>query len=50
MMLGVIASNGKKMPPVWFKRGYWLTSVVYKEVLETIVLPWAKEITKKSVS
>ena len=48
MMLGVVASNGEKMPPVWFERGYRLTSAVYKEVLETKVLPWIKKITKKS--
>ena len=30
MMIGVVASNGEKMPPVWFGRGYRLTSAVYK--------------------
>ena len=34
MMLGVVASNGEKMLPVWIERGYRLTSAVYKEVLE----------------
>ena len=48
MMLGVVASNGEKMPPVWFERGYRLTSAVYKEILETKVLPWVKRITKKA--
>ena len=26
MMLGVVASNGEKMPPIWFDIGYRLTS------------------------
>ena len=37
-----------KMPPVWFERGYRLTSAIYKEALEMKVLPWVKKITKKS--
>ena len=41
-MLGVVTSNGEKMPSVWFEQGYRLASVVYKEVLET------KKIAKKS--
>ena len=35
IMLGIIVSNGEKMHPVWFQRGYEPTSAVYKEVLET---------------
>ena len=38
IMLGVVASNGKKMPPVWFERCYRLISAVYEEVLEAKVL------------
>ena len=30
MMLGVVASNGENMPPVWVERGYRLTSVVHR--------------------
>ena len=48
IMLGVVASNGEKMPSVWCERGYRLTSAVYKEVLEAKVLPWVKNISKKS--
>ena len=33
LMLGVVASNGEKMPRVWFKRSYRITSAVFKEVL-----------------
>ena len=47
-MLGVVASNEKKMHPVWFEWSYRLTSAVYKEVLEMKDLPWIKNITKKS--
>ena len=39
MMLGVVASNGEKMPPLWFERGSMLTPAIYREVLETKVLP-----------
>ena len=48
MILGVVASNGKKMPLVWCERGYRQTSAAYKENLETKVLPWVKKIPKKS--
>ena len=47
-MLGVVASNGEKMPPVWFPTGYRLTAADYKEILESKVLPWVKKITKKA--
>ena len=33
MMHGVMASNGEKMPPVWFPRGCRLTTAAYKYVL-----------------
>ena len=48
MMFSVLASNGEKIPPVWFNQGCRLTSAVYKEVLETKVLPCFKKLTKKS--
>ena len=47
MRLGVVALNGEKMHSVRFELGYRLTSVVYKEILVTKVLPLAKKITKK---
>ena len=46
MMLGVVASNGEKMPPVWFPRGYRLTAAAYKDVLVTKILPWVRKITR----
>ena len=33
-MIGVVALNEVKMPPVWFEWGYMLTSAVYKEVFQ----------------
>lgn len=39
MMLGVVASNGEKMPPVWFPVGYRLTGADYLEILKTKVKP-----------
>ena len=47
MMLGVVASNGEKMPPVWFKAGYRLSAEDYKNILSTKVLPWVSKITNK---
>ena len=37
MMLDVVASNGEKMPPVWFDVGYRLTAADYKDILATKV-------------
>ena len=46
MMLGVVASNGEKIPPVWFNVGYRLTAADYKDILATKVLPWMRQIIK----
>ena len=46
MMLGVVASNGEKMHPVWFDVGYRLTAAEYKDILATKVLSWVRKITK----
>ena len=46
IMLGVVASNGEKMPPVWFKGGYRLTGADYRDILATKVLPWIRKIVK----
>lgn len=48
MMLGVVASNGEKMPPVWFEGGYRLTAADYKDILAKKVLPWVSKIAKKT--
>ena len=39
MMLGVVASNGAKMDPIWFKTGYRLTAADYLVILKDKVLP-----------
>ena len=46
MMLGIVASNGEEMPPLWFKAGYRLTAADYRDILATKVLPWERKITK----
>ncbi|KAF2353956.1 hypothetical protein FHG87_015290 [Trinorchestia longiramus] len=48
MMLVVVASNGEKMPPVWFPRGYRLNPSAYKDVLVTKILPWVRKITRNA--
>ncbi len=40
MMLGVVASDGKRMPPFWFTHGLRVGAKEYLEVLETVVEPW----------
>ena len=46
MMLGVVASNGEKMPPVLFRRGYRLTGVDGMDIMTTKVLAWIRKIDK----
>ncbi len=43
MMLGVVASNGKAMPPYWFPAGLRVGAKEYLEVLQTVVKPWVDE-------
>ena len=40
MVLGIVASDGKKCPPYYFPQGLRITSKVYIRVLRTHVLPW----------
>lgn len=42
MVLGVLGSDGKKMPPYFFKQGEKIGSEVYYKVLRYVVLPWIK--------
>ena len=39
-MLGVIASDGQRMPPLWFVEGLEITKEVYINAMETVVKPW----------
>ena len=43
MMLGVVASDGKRMPPFWFPKGLRVGAKEYLEVLQTVVKPWLDE-------
>ena len=43
MVLVVICSNGKVMPPHFFQPGTKINAEAYQEVLETAVLPWLKD-------
>jgi len=40
MMLGVVASDGKRMPPNWFPKGLRLDTKEYLKVMENVVKPW----------
>ena len=48
MMLGVVASNGENVPPLWFPRDYRLTAAAYKGVLVTKILPRVRNITRNA--
>lgn len=43
MMLGVVASDGKRMPAVFIPNGTSVTSAVYIDLLKTKVIPWLWE-------
>lgn len=43
MVFGAITSEGDVMPPHIFPQGLKVTTEVYIEVLESVVLPWIKE-------
>lgn len=40
MMLGVVASDGEKMPPHWFPKGLKIGAKEYIEVMQMVVKPW----------
>ncbi len=42
MVLGVVASNGKKCPPIFIESGVRITADIYIDLLKTKVLPWIK--------
>ncbi|QQP39621.1 Putative transposable element [Caligus rogercresseyi] len=42
-MLGVVASDGKAIPPVFFQEGYRLTSEDYIKVLKTKLVQWIRK-------
>jgi len=42
MVLGVVASDGSRMPPYFFPKGLKITTEVYLDVLKTVVKPWVE--------
>ena len=40
MMLGVVASDGKRMPPYFFKEGLKIGTEAYLRVMRSVVKPW----------
>lgn len=42
MVFGLVASDGRKMPPVFVKAGVKINTEAYIEILSTKVLPWLK--------
>jgi len=40
MMLGVVTSDGKAMPPYWFPQGLRAGAKEYLDVMEKVVKPW----------
>jgi hypothetical protein len=42
MFLGIVASNGKKCPPIFIPEGLKVNSEAYIDILRTRVLPWLK--------
>ncbi|XP_059094623.1 uncharacterized protein LOC131889516 [Tigriopus californicus] len=40
MMLGVVSSDGKRMPPYWFPKGLRVGAKEYLEVMQEVVKPW----------
>ena len=42
MILGIVGSDGKKMPPYLFNQGEKIGADVYYRVLRYTVLPWLK--------
>lgn len=42
MVLGVVASNGKKCPPIFIESGVRITADIYIDLLKSKVLPWIK--------
>ncbi len=40
MMLGMVASDGNRMPPYWFLKGLKIGAKEYLEVMRDIVKPW----------
>jgi hypothetical protein len=42
MVFGLVASDGKKMPPFFWPKGTKINADAYIDVLQNVVLPWIK--------
>ncbi len=42
MSLGFVASDGQKMPLIWFQTGYRLTGTGYVKILTDKLVPWVR--------
>ena len=42
MVLGIVASDSKKCPPISIKQGVKINAQVYQRLLRYNVLPWLK--------
>ncbi|QQP40024.1 Uncharacterized protein FKW44_013923 [Caligus rogercresseyi] len=50
MMLGVVTSDGKAMPPYWFPKGLKVGMEEYLEVMKTVVKPWLDRTYSKGLA
>ena len=46
MVFGVISSDGDVMPPHIFETGLRVDTEIYLQVMETVVLPWIKQVAR----
>ena len=46
MIFGVISSDGDMMPPHIFETGLRVNTEIYLQVMETVVLPWIKQVAQ----
>jgi hypothetical protein len=44
MVLGVVASDGRKCPPIFVAAGERINAVVYQDLLQRHVVPWLKRV------
>ncbi len=50
MVLGVLGSDGKKMPPIFIPQGLKINTKVYQDLLQEEALPWIEQESGGSAS
>ncbi len=40
IMLGIVASSSRRMPPYWFLKGLKIGAKEYLDIMKTVVKPW----------